>query len=52
VPRRPRDSPPREPQEIIDDQARRIERLEAELGRSEIERNRLCQENQRLKESS
>jgi transposase len=50
VPRRPKDSPPRNPHEIIDDQARRIERLEEDLKRSEIERNRLRRENERLKE--
>jgi transposase len=50
VPRRPKDSPPREPHKIIDDQARRIERLEEDLKRSEIERNRLRRENERLKE--
>jgi hypothetical protein len=50
VPRRPKDSPPREPHQIIDDQARRIERLEEDLKRSEIERNRLRRENERLKE--
>lgn len=50
MPRRPQDSPPREPHEIIDDQARRIERLEEDLKRSEIERNRLRRENERLKE--
>jgi len=48
--RRPPDSPPRDPREIIDDQARRIERLEEDLKRSEIERNRLRRENERLKE--
>lgn len=50
MPRRPKDAPPREPHEIIDDQARRIERLEEDLKRSEIERNRLRRENERLKE--
>jgi len=50
VPRRPKDSPPRKPHEIIDDQARRIEHLEEDLKRSEIERNRLRRENERLKE--
>ena len=50
MPRRPKDSPPREPHKIIDDQARRIERLEEDLKRSEIERNRLRRENERLKE--
>jgi transposase len=52
VPRRPQDSlpPPRDPQQIIDDQARQIERLKEDLLRSEIERNRLRRENERLKE--
>jgi len=50
VPRRPTDSPPREPHEIIDDQAREIDRLREDLKRSEIERNRLRRENERLKE--
>lgn len=50
MPRRPKDSPPREPHEIIDDQAREIERLREDLKRSEIERNRLRRENERLKE--
>src|SRR5688572_915967 len=46
--RRPPDSRPRDPREIIDDQARRS--LEEDLKRSEIERNRLRRENERLKE--
>jgi transposase len=50
VAKRPPDSPSRDPQQIIDDQARRIERLEEDLRRSEIERNRLRRENERLKE--
>jgi transposase len=50
VPRRPKDSPPTDPGEIIDDQAREIERLREDLKRSEIERNRLRRENERLKE--
>lgn len=50
MPRRPKDSPPREPHEIIDDQAREIDRLREDLKRSEIERNRLRRENERLKE--
>lgn len=49
MPRRPPDSPP-DPREIIDDQAREIERLRDDLKRSEIERNRLRRENERLKE--
>jgi septal ring factor EnvC (AmiA/AmiB activator) len=50
VPRRPKDSPPPDPQQIIDDQAREIERLREDLKRSEIERNRLRRENERVKE--
>lgn len=51
MPRRPKDSPPpREPQQIIDDQARQIERLREDLVRSENERNRLRRENERLRE--
>lgn len=49
MPRRP-DDPLRKPDEIIDDQARRIERLEEDLKRSELERQRLRRENERLKE--
>jgi transposase len=50
VPRRPKDSSPRDPLQVIEDQAQRIERLEEDLRRSEIERNRLRRENERLKE--
>ena len=50
MPQRPNDSPPREPREIIDDQAREIDRLREDLKRSEIERHRLRRENERLKE--
>lgn len=50
MPRRPKDLPPRNPQQIIDDQTREIERLREDLKRSEIERNRLRRENERLKE--
>jgi transposase len=51
VPRRPKDSPPpRDPEQIIDDQARQIERLREDLVRSENERNRLRRENERLRE--
>jgi transposase len=50
VPRPPKESPPPDPREIIDDQAREIERLREDLKRSEIERNRLRRENERLKE--
>lgn len=44
------DVPPNDPQQIIDDQARRIERLEDDLRRSEAERQRLRRENEKLKE--
>ena len=50
MPQRPKDSPPRDPQHVIEDQARRIERLEEDLRRSEIERHRLRRENERLKD--
>ncbi|MBA3640992.1 MAG: hypothetical protein H0W53_17360, partial [Acidobacteria bacterium] len=50
MPRRPPDSSPTDPRQIIDDQAREIERLREDLQRSEIERNRLRRENERLKE--
>jgi hypothetical protein len=50
MPRRPKDSPPPDPRQIIDDQARQIEQLREDLLRSEIERNRLRRENERLKE--
>jgi transposase len=50
MPRRPKDSPPADPRQIIDDQARQIEQLREDLLRSEIERNRLRRENERLKE--
>lgn len=44
------DPPPRDPQQIIDDQARRIEQLEADLRRSEAERQRLRRENDKLRD--
>jgi transposase len=51
VPERPQDSPlPRDPQQIIDEQTRQIERLREDLVRSENERNRLRRENERLRE--
>jgi hypothetical protein len=37
MPRRPNESPFKDPRELIDDLARRIERLEEDLRRSEIE---------------
>jgi transposase len=46
----PRDETPRDPQQIIDDQARRIAELEADLRRSEAERQRLRRENEKLKD--
>jgi len=47
VPRRPKDSPPRDPQQIIEDLQRENERLREDMRRSEIERNRLRRENER-----
>lgn len=44
------DVTPRDPQQIIDDQARRIEQLEEDLRRSEAERQRLRRENDKLKD--
>jgi transposase len=44
------ETPPRDPQQIIDDQAREIERLREDLRRSEAERQRLRRENDKLKE--
>jgi transposase len=44
------DTPPRDPQQIIEDQAREIERLREDLRRSEAERQRLRRENDKLKE--
>ena len=43
------ETPPRDPQQIIDDQAREIERLREDLRRSEAERQRLRRENENLK---
>lgn len=43
------DAAPRDPQQIIDDQARHIEHLEEDLRRSEAERRRLRRENEKLK---
>ena len=42
--------PPRDPQQIIEDQAREIERLREDLRRAEAERQRLRRENDALKE--
>src|SRR5688572_28834406 len=44
------ETPPRDPQQIIDDQAREIERLREDLRRSEAERQRLRRENEKLKD--
>ena len=44
------ETPPRDPQQIIHDQAREIERLREDLRRSEAERQRLRRENEKLKE--
>lgn len=49
MPRRLPD-PPRDPQQIINDQAREIERLREDLRRSEAERQRLRRENDKLKD--
>ena len=50
MPQRDEAPPPRDPQQIIDDQARRIEQLEQDLHRSEKERQRLRRENEKLKD--
>jgi transposase len=50
VPQRDEAPPPRDPQQIINDQARRIEQLEQDLHRSEKERQRLRRENEKLKD--
>ena len=50
MPQRDKPTPPEDPQQIIDDQARRIAQLEADLRRSEAERQRLRRENDKLKE--
>jgi transposase len=50
VPQRRAETPPRDPQQIIDEQAREIERLREDLRRSEAERQRLRRENEKLKE--
>lgn len=43
--------PPRDPQQIIEDQAREIARLREDLRRSEAERQRLRRENDKLKDA-
>jgi transposase len=43
-------TPPRDPQQIIDEQRREIDRLREDLRRSEAERQRLRRENEKLKD--
>ena len=50
MPDRGPDDRPRDPQQIIEDQAREIERLREDLRRSEAERQRLRRENEKLKD--
>jgi hypothetical protein len=50
VPQRDEPTPLPNPQQIIDEQARRIAQLEEDLRRSEAERQRLRRENDKLKE--
>jgi transposase len=50
VPQRDEPPPPGDPQQIIEDQARRIAQLEEDLRRSEAERQRLRRENEKLKD--
>lgn len=50
MPQRTSDSPPRDPQQVVEDLRRENERLREDLRRSEIERNRLRRENERLRE--
>lgn len=50
MPQRRAETPPRDPQQIIEEQAGEIERLREDLRRSEAERQRLRRENERLKE--
>jgi transposase len=47
---RPSDSSSRDPQQIIEEQAREIERLREDLRRSEAERQRLRRDNEKLKD--
>jgi transposase len=49
IAQQPPDRPARDPQQIIDEQTRALERLREDLRRSEAERNRLRRENERLK---
>jgi transposase len=50
VPHREQPTPPPDPQRIIDEQRREIERLREDLRRSEAERQRLRRENEKLKD--
>jgi transposase len=50
VPQRDEPTPPRDPQQIINEQRREIERLREDLRRSEAERQRLRRENEKLKD--
>lgn len=50
MPQRDEPTPTQDPQQIIDDQARRIRQLEEDLRRSEAERQRLRRENEKLKD--
>lgn len=50
MPQRDERTPPRDPEQIIDEQARRIAQLEEDLRRSEAERQRLRRENEKLKD--
>lgn len=50
MPPRDEQTAPPDPQQIIDEQARRIAELEADLRRSEAERQRLRRENEKLKD--
>jgi transposase len=50
IAQQPSDRPARDPQQIIDEQTREIERLREDLRRSEAERQRLRRENEKLKD--
>jgi transposase len=50
VPQRDDAPPPQDPQQIIDEQRREIDRLRDDLRRSEAERQRLRRENEKLKD--
>lgn len=50
MPQRDDATPPPDPQQIIDDQRREIDRLREDLRRSEAERQRLRRENEKLKD--